>query len=202
MNLTTNYPINAIWSSLSRAYEIALLGNHSINIVYSPDYIQAADDFKIIKQFYSDITFQVDADIIFEICKPQSYNLPRYRYETLEDIHKRVEAANSNPMPDTIENIDTYNALLSTSAKRLDFSIKDIEIIESLSRTIAKLDNSPVICAHHLAEAIHYRCIIGDCNYISAIDDMIHFGPSITIKRHQIDPDAVQAAIEYLQKCL
>ena len=46
-----------LWANLSRAYEMALLGKFSIQIIFDKEYIQGFDDYESIKSFYKDVLF-------------------------------------------------------------------------------------------------------------------------------------------------
>jgi hypothetical protein len=58
-----------IWVNLSRAYEIALLGNFKIQIVFNKEYKQGFEDYDNIKSFYNEVDFVKEGDLIIEIYK-------------------------------------------------------------------------------------------------------------------------------------
>ena len=198
MNLTGVFP------NLSRAYEIALLGGHSITVTYSAvlfNYPQASEDYSEIKKYFNKVKFVGDGEIWIEILKPKNYNDGKYS-ETLEAVHKRVNTAKSNPEPNP-EYCSTSDELLKNVVNKLNLSLKDLEIIQKVSSTCAKLDGETKILAHHVAEAIQYRIKENwEHLVINAEDDSIQFGDKIKIKRGEIDYENAEKAINYLKEML
>ena len=198
MNLTGVYP------NLSRAYEIALLGGHTITVVYSGnlfDYTQANKDYPKIKKFFNEVSFVSDGDLWVEIEKPQDYNQGKYS-ETLADIHARVKEAENNTEPKQ-EYCNVGKELLKNAVDRLSLSLKDVEIIQGVSSTIAKLDGEGGTLVHHVAEAIQYRIKYHpDHSLIIAENSKIQFGDNISIKQGEIHYEDVENAINYLKKKL
>ncbi len=194
-----------LWPNLSRAYEIALLGKFSIKIVFDKEYIQGFDDYESIKSFYKDVLFCKDGDITVGIYKPD-YSQNRIKYETLEDIFGRVNQAKNNSLPTDFIN-DSCNALLKTATERLGFSFSKREKVIEIAKIIAQLDNSKVIEAQHMAEAIQYNYVaiqyncVGDTVCI-AEDKSISFGYGITIAKSEIDTQDIYNAINYLKSLL
>jgi len=198
MNLTGVFP------NLSRGYEIALLGGHSITVTYSADlfnYPQASEDYSEIKKYFNKVKFVGDGEIWIEILRPKDYERGRYS-ETLDDVHRRVDTAKSNPEPKP-EYCSTSNELLKNAINKLQLSSKDVKIIRKVSSTIAKLDGETKIQAHHVAEAIQYRIKENwEHLVINAEDDSIQFGDKIKIKRGEIDYENAEKAINYLKEML
>ena len=196
MNLTGVYP------NLSRAYEIALLGRHTITVVYLGNlfnYTQANEDYPMIKKFFSGVLFVSNGDLWIEIKKPQNYDQGKYS-ETLTDIHTRVKKAENNTEPKQ-EYCDTGKELLKNAVDHLLLSLKDVEIIQRVSSTIAKLDGEGEILVHHVVEAIQYR-IKPDHPLIIAENNTIQFGGNISIKQGEINYGDIENAINYLGKML
>ena len=106
-----------LWANLSRAYEIALLGDFKIQIVFDKEYKQGFEDYENIKSFYDEVDFVKEGDLIVEIYKPD-YNQKTEVFETKEDIKSRVEKALKNKKPDLFKN-GSCDALLKTATDRL-----------------------------------------------------------------------------------
>ncbi len=187
-----------LWANLSRAYEVALLGNFSIKIVFDKEYIQGFDDYENIKSFYKDVLFCKDGDLTVEIYKPD-YTQDRINYETLEDIVDRVNKAKNNPLPSDFKN-DACNALLKTATERLGFSYSKKEKVIEIAKIIAQLDNSKLIETQHVAEAIQYNCV--DDTVCVAEDKSLSFGYGITITKSKIYEEDINNAINYLKSLL
>jgi hypothetical protein len=184
-----------LWVNLSRAYEIALLGDFSIRIVFDKDYIQGFEDYESIKLFYRDVQFAKNGNLTVEIYKPD-YTQNRVKYETLDDILNRVNKARNNQVPSDFKN-ESCNTLLKTTTERLSFSHSKKESVIRISKIIAQLDNSKFIEPQHLAEAIQYNCV--DETICCAEDKSLSFGYGITILRTELDNQDINNAIDYLK---
>lgn len=184
-----------LWATLSRAYEIALLGNFKIQIIFDKEYTQGFEDYENIKSFYGDVDFVKEGDLIVEIYKPD-YNQETKRFETKEDIKMRVEKALKNKKPDLFEN-NSCDALLKTATDRLDFTLQKREKVIEISKIIAQLDGSAAIKPEHIAEAIQYNYPYYDtkCN---AENKSVNFGSGIQIALYDLDYTDIENAINYL----
>lgn len=183
-----------LWVNLSRAYEIALLGNFKIQIVFDKEYKQGFEDYENIKSFYDQVDFVKEGDLIVEIYKPD-YNQKTEIFETKEDIKSRVEKALKNKKPDLFKN-GSCDALLKTATDRLGFTLQKREKVIEISKIIAQLDNSITIEPQHIAEAIHYNC--DDYTQCNAETKSISFGDGIQIALYNLDYTDIENAINYL----
>jgi hypothetical protein len=198
MNTETN--IIPLWSNLSRAYEIAKLGNLSISIVFNRDYIEGREDYNIIKKIYSDVKFESDGDLIVEITKPDGYKESKARkHETISDLDLRIEKAKQHKRPEIYKSQSVSDSLLKTATERLSLTLSDIESIEKISRVIAQLDLANEIKVEHTAEAIQYRYFTNKSEAIIAESNTMLFGDHIKIHIADIDTKDIKAAINYLE---
>lgn len=181
------------WVNLARAYEIALLGDFSIQIVFDPEYINGFIDYQQIKSFYNNVKFVKEGDLIVHIDKPLLND--KIQFETLDNIIKRVEAKKSNIVPSFFKD-DSCDRLLKASTNRLDFSFDKVDKVIKIASIIAQLDNKKLIESKHISEAI----FCSYCDYIvcNAEDNKINFGKGIEIALHKLDNIDIQNAIEYL----
>jgi hypothetical protein len=191
-----------VFPNLSRAYEIALLGGHSITVKYTADlfkYPKADEDYLAIKQYFNGVSFVADGDIWIEILNPKDYNRGEYS-ETLQDIHNRVNKAKDNPEPFQ-DYCEAGKELLKNTTSKLNFSLKDVQTIKKLSSTIAKLDGETSILTHRVAEAILYRIKkYWEHEVVVAENNTTQFGDKICIKRGEIHFEDAEKAINYLKK--
>lgn len=185
-----------LWVNLSRAYEIALLGNFKIQIVFDREYKQGFDDYENIKSFYNEVEFVKEGDLIVEIYKPD-YSQKTERFETKKDIKSRVDKALKNKKPDLFKN-DSCDALLKTATDRLGFTLEKREKVIEISKIIAQLDGSHTIEPQHIAEAIQYNCY--DNTQCNAENKSINFGDGIQITLYDLDCTDIENAINYLSE--
>ena len=188
-----------LYPNLFRVIEIAKLGNHSISILFNPDYFQGFDDYVSIKTFCLGFfeNFVPDGEIKFELYKPVSYtHYPRKGQDTLPDIANRIQRALQVPCP-PIELDSPSFQLLNVAITRLGLSLKQVDTIKALAATIARLELESKINAAHIGEAIQY-CFLYDATYLHAETRSISFGNSITIQCGPIDPICIANAIAYL----
>ena len=158
----SNLNLIGLASNISRGYEIARAGKHTIKIVLPKNSHIPLQDISIFSEFYGIDTAPINPDIIMELAYDPA-DLVRIlndnRFETLEDINKRADLVLS-----THDNIDTNlckssKALLKTACERLEFGVNDVIKILAVSETIAKLSKSETIKVEHIAEAIQYRSV-------------------------------------------
>jgi hypothetical protein len=185
------------WANLSRAYEVALLGGLSLRVVFDKEYKAGFEDYEQIKEFFKAVAFSGKGALSVTIYKP-SHDIPENRFEALEAIHKRVEAAKRNELPATFEG-SACETLLKVATDRLSLSIADRNLILKISGVIGQLSGSECVSVEHLAEAIHYVGYTKDnCNECNAENRTIKFGDGIVIALHELDRNDVKEAIEYL----
>lgn len=98
----------------------------------------------------------VDAfDIIIETTSPRTSDLSRvFHGENSQTVADRIKAMSHYASLDLDE---PSKGLLNAAVQRLGIGVKTYDTIKRVARTIANLDNSKPIKAHHVAEAIQYR---------------------------------------------
>jgi hypothetical protein len=181
------------WPNLARAYEVALLGNFTIQIVFKKDYIQGFDDYECIKQFYKNIKFVKKGDLVVEIYKPD-YRI-EIESETLQDIHNRVKKAKNNSKP-SLKLQNESIQLLNTATDKLSYSLSVRQKVIEIAQVIAQLENSQ-IKPYHIAEAIQYQ--MNDSEVCNAEEKTINFGKGIKISLLELENTNIENAIAYLQ---
>lgn len=196
--MKTKKNIIGLWANLSRAYEIALLGRFTIQIVFDKAYKQGFGDYEMIKSFYDDVEFVKEGDLIVEIYKPD-YDKKTEGFETKQDIKSRVENAPRYKKPELFKN-SSCEALLKIATDRLNFTLLKREKTIEVSKTIAQLDNSTYIEPQHIAEAIQYSSY--DYSQCNAESRCINFGDGIQVALHDLDRIDVESAIKYLSELI
>lgn len=190
-----------IFSNLSRAYEIALLGNYKIQVVFENTYKNGFKDYKEIKKFYKGVEFVKNGDIIIDIIKPNAKDID-ILYESLEDIHKRVKKAKNNIIPSIFKSQVTCNSFIENALNKLDLPFVERENFITLGKIIAQLEGSEYINIEHIAEAIQYRIPHLEKNYCNAEEESINFGSGINIKLHGLNNDDIKNSIKYLESLI
>jgi hypothetical protein len=158
--------IIGLYANVARAYEIATVGNHSMGFAYysDPNDLERSLDPRDILQiteFYS-VTPDPSGDIICDIFKPDADGIiqatERY-FETLQDIHERIEKAKLFPIPTSLK--DSAESLFKVAIERLGLGVVECENVRKVGATIAQMAFSDVIRAEHIAEAIQYckKCV-------------------------------------------
>lgn len=189
-----------LFPNLSRAYEIAMLGNFSINVVFEKDYIEGFDDYKTIKNFFGEIFFSAQGEITCQILKPNYSAKTNPKAETLSDIITRVNSAKTNPLPTEMKN-ESSIAIFNLAINKLNFSLNKQETILKVAAVIAQLDKSPTIAPEHVAEAIQYSNSYGK-TFCNPEEQYISFGNNIKIYNSPLNHIDIQNAIDYLSKLL
>jgi hypothetical protein len=153
------------YENISRAYEIAQIGGHSISLAYyksvDGDYERDVNpkDCEAVANTYGFNT-ALDGDLIIEVVRVQfDYLISQRKFETLEEINERIAAAKSRPEVTQIEKLDVCLSLLKIAYERLNLCTTDVQIIFRVAATIARLGLCEAIMVEHIAEAIQYRSI-------------------------------------------
>lgn len=172
--LITSQNVNGIYSNLSRAYEIALLGGFAIKLstVKNSDGIEVSEnDMKFISGFFPNVKFYYPSDdknisfintvLFVELNKPHFNDITSIlingrKSENLHDILSRVEGATLNITPE-FKLSESGLALFKTAYDRMNLELIRCEYIANTSQIIAKLHNSKDIKMEYLAEAIQYQ---------------------------------------------
>lgn len=142
--------------NISRVYEIATIGNHSIKII--PTEHCRNEDIDLLYNFYN-LQNDANPDIIIELAYSANDVINCFcnnRAETLEDINARLQVAHPNVNNDLC---NTSITLLKTAINRLELGVNDVLIIHRVAKSIAQLSGSEAIKVEHVAEAIQYRSI-------------------------------------------
>jgi len=155
--------------NISRVFEIASVGSHSITFAYFSDKEDKERsvnpvDIALLCEYYG-INPVKNGDLIAEITRP-NWDMVKSamtrNYETLADIQERITTAKKFKRPDFNTVSEGSMALLGTAYDRLNFCLKDVELIKDISRTIAQMAYSDTIKVEHIAEAIQYRALLDE----------------------------------------
>lgn len=201
--MKTTQNVIGLWVNLSRAYEIASLGDFTIELSYDKElYPEATDDFKIIKGAYPANLFSNKGELSIEIYKPN------YSSQTIsgsfKDINKRVKIAKKYATPEKYKNETSCFSLFKVAIDRLNLSLPQQQTIKNVAAIIAKLSGSDYIKIEHLAEAIQYRSIdYSDKNTEVLSSNIKTFGPAIdnpilTVNEDKLTIDIINQVRNYL----
>jgi len=143
--------------NFKRAIEIALAGSHSLSVYENNIY-----DANTLAEFVCEKTGLhlnangLMADIVIELSPVHFDQLMLPSGESYEAIIARARQGQERKGVDTDTN-KSAEALLKHGFDRGMLKVTDINIIISVAGTIAKLDNSTIVRADHIAEAMQYR---------------------------------------------
>lgn len=190
--------LSALWANLSRACEIALLGQFTVQVTFDKDYVQGFDDYKQIKAFFKGVEFVKDGDLIVEVFKPD-YRMKDRRCESWQAVEERVKQCKSFPLPDAVF-CNSGQSLFNTAIERLCLSLSQQAKVLAIAQVIAQSAGCKSIKPEHVAEAIQYQIMeAGHCN---AEIRSIHFGKGIEIALHELDNTDVENCIDYLKNLI
>ena len=188
------------WSNLSRAIEIALVGGHTITVVFDSDYEQGWDDYKTLKDFANEVgffkNFTEDGDLYVELVKPDIYPAEGSLFESLDTVKARVDKAIKWELKSNFLN-DACRSLLRTATQRFELSFKEHGTIRYVAGSIARLDGSDEVRLEHLAEAVSYRFNKRGMHF-NAEAGTVNIGNSIKINKGPIEASEIEAAVNYL----
>lgn len=157
--------LNGLYYNISRVYEIAKVGGHSITFYYYSHNIDLdrsvnPKDIQLLLNYYG-LPIETDGDIQCDFERPdfdQILSSFIRKHETKDEVDERIKSIiKNNPRPDFYLN-DAGFSLLKAAYNRLNLCVNDIEIIKNLTVTIAQIANQDVRM-EHLAEAIQYRSL-------------------------------------------
>jgi hypothetical protein len=191
--------VGVLWVTLSRAIEIAKVGNFTVTVYWQSEYANGFEDYGIIKNYYKGYFegFVADGDIWVEIVEPENYEARAGL--TLADRQVRVDTALANEKPTTIHNAG--NTLLKHAIDKLELSAKDITVVKNRASVIAQIDGEKQIKPEDIAEAIQYsKKVIINTDVIGELPNSKFFGSKITVDIGDIAQDDAKAAIEYLSQ--
>ena len=156
----------ALSVNISRAYEIAKAGGHSMAIIFNQETAKA-DCIELKMQYnaetlraYYEAGESLQSDIVVELHNIDSTQIiASYsnRFETMGDINERVEACKKSEVEPEIKLAGANLSLLKSATDKLNLSIWQVNSILAVSQTIAKLSFSKEVKPEHLAEAIQYQ---------------------------------------------
>ncbi len=145
----------ALAVNISRIFEIATIGNHTVKLIQTENC--RIEDISLLNAFYG-FSNTDNPDMIIEVMYSPNDVLDVFstkQNETLQDIKerlpKRIEVNH------TLDNVSLL--LLKTAINRLQLGVNDVLKIHSLSMSIAALAGSAKVLVEHVAEAITYRSI-------------------------------------------
>lgn len=159
--------LGAYDGNVSRAYEIAAVGGHSITLCYYREGIDERssdersvnpNDCKLIADTFG-FTPVVDGEILLEVVRTQwDYLMSARKGESLETIHERIAVAKQFPRPTALGS-EACLSLFRTAYERLNLCATDVQTVFKVAATIAQMAFSEVIRVEHIAEAIQYRSV-------------------------------------------
>lgn len=153
---------------VSRAYEIAKAGDHTIGfVVDDTDKTQPhpkREDAEMLRDFYGLPESVENPDMIIELAIPHpdaifSALIPTRKFETLEDIEQRIADFRMQGLIVSDDLNSSCLNLLKSAIEKLKLGLCDCHKILAVAKTIAGLGKSEKIFVEHIAEAIQYRSI-------------------------------------------
>lgn len=153
--------INLISASvnISRVYEIAKTGNHTVKLI--PSEGVSVYDIQLLNDFYEFPNTEGHCDMYCEVYIDYSEISTLFngrKYETKEDIEQRINQSNKNEIP-LREISPSCQSLLKAAITTLNLGLRDTLAVIEVSLTIARMEGSKDIKLQHIAEAIQYQSI-------------------------------------------
>ena len=163
--------VTGIYPHLSRAFEIALLGNFKINLIKGTnvdDKNPSDEDLIMISELFESDLFIFDSDdsinldyivLNVEVTAPyMDMVFSTRKSEGLNIVIDRATKAKDNIKPEFKLN-ESGKALLKTAWDRLNLDLIKLDSIAQISQTIAQLHGAKEIKLEYLAEAIQYHSV-------------------------------------------
>jgi hypothetical protein len=186
------------WVGFERAYQIALVGNFSIRVIYNNKYKNGIEEYQLVKEFFKDAKYSSDGELTVELYEPSSYTPGGISYKDLVD---EVSKFKGKAHPTVFRN-SSCDVLLKNAKDRLELSLNAEQMVRKVAGVIALIDGSKDIAPEHVAEAIQYRHEYLFEGYYTAEDGDKWFGKGIRISPAELYSSDIEEAIEYLKSKL
>lgn len=161
---TTFNPI-AFAENLSRAYEIAKCGGHTLRIFTDKNKDNEClteADLVVIHEYFS-IESAPYADILIEVPRPDAKRMlsafTSNKHETKSDVDARIQDFQLADFPEFDRTLGKAETLLHTAIEKLSLDLSEISKVLAVAETIAKMDRSNKYRVEHIAEAIQYQSL-------------------------------------------
>ncbi len=158
--------------SLKRAWEIARVGGHSMHMFTNhPAAIRYIQDARPLLHDVSQVFNPYDADLIIEVSPPDyaAYVKAQRTAESYNDSFTRIVDAGQLPLGAVeFEYTPTFDAFLKVAQSRLELRADQLDKIQKVAISIARLSLSRKVLIEHLSEAVHYQAF--DREEILALD--------------------------------
>jgi len=152
--------------NISRAYEIAIAGEHTISIIPSvsdsmtqPEIKAMEENCQTLRDFYK-AGNSIVADMVVEMHQLSPEDILHSltgKGEHLTDIQQRVRTAKEMNIETKLELTGSVKTLFKASIEKLNLSIRQCHSLLNVSVTIANLSGSDIVRPEHIAEAIQYQ---------------------------------------------
>lgn len=155
----TKINLISVSANISRVYEIAKTGNHTVKLI--PSEGVSVYDIQLLNDFYQFPNIEGHCDMYCEVYIDYSEISTLFngrKYETKEDIKQRINQSNQNATPS--RNLSpSCQSLLKAAITKLNLGLSDTLAVIEVSLTIAQMEGSKDIQPQHIAEAIQYQTI-------------------------------------------
>jgi hypothetical protein len=165
-----NNELTAAWPCIARACEVALVGGFAVNITYDTTaHPEMPNDFDVIKDYFSGVTFDKSGDITVMAHKPE----PRVKFngEKWSDVKKRAESVRVVELQMT----STSESFFKIIIEQMNMSVSKSNVTLKIANVLACMDCCKEIEPQHIAESFQYSGLGKDvyvCSVFSSLDKM------------------------------
>lgn len=185
--LKIHYPTS--YPSLNHAFRIAEFCGFPVCVIVSPDYVEAYEDYQLLKEHYSNVSFtsEFNGSIIVEFFRPN----PEFTKNKQEDC----VYTHGNSLPIVFNQVaDTF---IKTCIERLSLGIPSETWLRRLGQGIAQFYGYKEVRVEHAAEALQYTNPYRSQNetWVCAENALIRIGNGIQI-------DVLKPSLEDIDKAI